>query len=84
MKRISALIILLFCCNYVYAEKIMMKILYNIPKREIIKITVNTDDQSKKIKCEKIAMKKESRELMYIKTRNKIETTITITQICNI
>jgi len=76
--------ILILLCSSSYAEKIKVKILYDIPKREIIKIIVYTDDRNKKMRCEKIVISKESRELMYMATRKKIERTITLTQICNI
>lgn len=71
-------------CSSSYAEKIMVRILYNIHKKEIITILVNTTDPYKKIKCEEKTMSKESREEIYKLTRKKTETTIMLTQICNL
>ncbi|MCU4321909.1 hypothetical protein KTH44_22825 [Acinetobacter bereziniae] len=84
MNKIYIFSILIMLCSNSYAEKIKVKILYNIPKKEIITILVNTTDPYKKIKCEEKTMSKESRELMYMATRNKRETTIMLTQICNL
>lgn len=71
-------------CSSSYAEKIIVKILYNIPKKEIITILVNTNDPYKKIKCEEKTISKESREEMYKLTRKKTETTIILHKICKI
>ncbi|MCU4601558.1 hypothetical protein [Acinetobacter bereziniae] len=84
MKKILVLIFIVFMSNNSNAEKIKVRILYNIPKKEIITILVNTTDPYKKIKCEEKTISKESRELMYMATRNKTETTIILTQICNL
>ena len=71
-------------CSSSYAEKIMVRILYNIPKKEIITILVNTTDSYKKIKCEEKTMSKESRDEIDRATRKKTEETIVLTKICKI
>lgn len=84
MNKIYIFSILILLCSNGHAEKLKVRILYNIPKKKIITILVKTTDPYKKIRCEEKTMSKKSTEEMYKLTRNKTETTIILTQICNI
>lgn len=84
MKKTYIFSLLMLVCSISYAEQIRVRILYNIPKKEITSILVNTTDPYKKMKCEAKAMSEESRKLMHYLTRNKKEEVIILTQICTI
>ena len=75
---------LMFLCSSSYAESIRARVLYNIPKKEIIKILVNSTDPYKIIKCEEKIMSEENRKALHYITRNKKEEVIILTVACRV